>query len=213
MKPADALRQHCLGPPAPSPAVDTTAAAPMHRGWRSRGYLPHCDGDGLLQHVVFGLWDALPRKFKAPSTMHADRALDAGYGCCLLRDAPCAAIVQECLLHDDEHRYELLAWCIMPNHVHVLFQQNHGGLLDEIVQAWKSTAAHRINHQLDRKGRLWRREYFDRFMRDDDHVSTAIAYIEDNPVKARLVSASDEWPWSSAAWRFRDAGEGAGGPR
>jgi REP element-mobilizing transposase RayT len=98
----------------------------------------------------------------------------------------------------------------MPNHVHVLAEQVHGFALADIIQAWKSTTAHQINRHLNRRGRLWRREYFDRFMRDAAHLETSMAYVEDNPVRAKFVRRAADWPWSSARHRF--AGEDAGGP-
>jgi hypothetical protein len=50
-------------------------------------------------------------------------------------------------------------------------------------------------------------------MRDDDHLAATLQYIEDNPVKARLVAQAAQWTWSSAPRRIGSAGEGAGGPR
>jgi putative transposase len=214
------------GPPARAPAVQEAdvddlnsplglpAEAPAaHLGWYSRGYVPHCDGDGLIQHVVFGLADALPPSARPPSSFHGDRLLDAGYGECLLRNERCAEIVQGALLRDDGERYRLIAWCVMPNHVHVVMQQVEGARLADAIQAIKSAAAHQINRELGRKGRLWRREYFDRFMRDDDHLATTISYVGENPSKAGFVTHPAQWKWSSAPYRLESAGEGAGGPR
>jgi putative transposase len=203
-----------LGPPASPPACSVQPNSP-NESWRSRGYLPHCDSSSLVQHVVFGLADSLPAGAVIPSAVHGDRLLDNGYGECLLRKDACSAIVQNALLHSDGERYRLIAWCIMPNHVHCVIEQAPGIQLSDVVQAWKSASAHLINHHLLRKGRLWRRrEYFDRFMRDDDHLSGTIAYVENNPVKARFVSEAAQWKWSSAARRQApNAGEGAGGPR
>lgn len=213
MKPSDAPPpRRFLGPPASSPATVLTPRT-VHPGWRSRGYLPHYDDAALIQHVVFGLADSLPRNATTPSAIHADRLLDQGHGSCLLRRADCAEFVQNALLHADGERYRLLAWCIMPNHVHVVVELVEGHLLGSLVQAWKSTASHLINRLVARKGRLWRREYFDRFMRDDDHLMTTIAYVEDNPVKAKLAKTAPEWTWSSAHHRTKLAGEDAGGPR
>jgi len=215
LKPADALKQQrTLGPPASSPATAGDAALAAHKGWRSRGYLPHCDAAQLIQHLVFGLADALPAGAAPTSAVHGDQLLDTGHGACLLRRPECAATIEEVLLHSDGERYRLLAWCVMPNHVHVIAEQVAGVPLSDVVQAWKSSSAHRINHLLARRGRLWRREYFDRFMRDNDHLSTSIAYVEDNPVKAKLAATAVDWPWSSARLRRRVvAGEDAGGPR
>lgn len=131
-----------------------------------------------------------------------------------IRAPDCANAVQQAILHADGERYRLLAWCVMPNHVHAVIEQIQGIALDRIVQAWKSTSAHEINKVLGRKGRLWRREYFDRFMRDDDHLSTTIAYVEENPVTAKLVARAGDWKWSSARLRPEaHAGGDAGGPR
>lgn len=173
-----------------------------HRGWYSRGYLTHCDAAGLVQHIVFGLADSIPRGTRSPSVLHTDRLLDAGHGACHLRDPSCASFVETALLYADGERYRLIAWCVMPNHVHVVVEQSEGCPLADIIQSWKSAASHQINTHLKREGRLWRREYFDRFMRDDDHLSATIAYVEDNPVRAGLAADAADWPRSSARWRL-----------
>ncbi|MGD9966479.1 MAG: transposase [Hyphomonadaceae bacterium] len=165
----------------------------------------------MVQHIVFGLADAIPSGLRLPSAMHADRALDRAYGECILRQGECAEIVETVMLHSDGERFRLIAWCVMPNHVHAVAEQVDGFPLSDVVQAWKSTSAHRLNHLLGRRGRLWRREYFDRFMRDEDHLSMTIEYVEANPVQAKLVASAEQWRWSSA--HRRDAGGDAGGPR
>lgn len=183
--------------------VPMTSSQPPHRGWYSRGYLPHCDVAGLIQHIVFGLADSVPRGVRSPSVQHSDRLLDAGHGACHLRDATCASSVEAALLHSDGERYRLIAWCIMPNHVHAVIEQGQSFPLANIIQSWKSASSHQINTYLRREGRLWRREYFDRFMRDDDHLSTTIAYVENNPVQAGFVSIPSDWSFSSARWRLK----------
>lgn len=189
----------------------------MHDGWRSRGYLPHCDERGLVQHIVFGLQDG----FRAPPpiveeaaerALWADREFDRGHGSRLLSQPRHAQIVQERLLYDDGHRYALAAWCIMPTHVHVVVEQMEGANLSEIVQQWKSVSSHAINKAEGRKGALWQREYFDRFMRSNEQFEWTIAYVENNPVAAGLVERPEDWRFSSALWRRNDAGEGAGAP-
>jgi REP element-mobilizing transposase RayT len=155
-----------------------------------------------VQHIVFGLADSLPAKARPPSAIHADKLLDAGHGACLLRDPQCAQFVQDSLLNADAEQYRLLAWCVMPNHVHVLIEQLEGFPLGDLVHGWKSSTAHRINTHLSRTGRLWRREYFDRFMRDDAHLFNTTAYVEENPVSAGLAQKAGEWRFSSAHWRL-----------
>lgn len=135
--------------------------------------------------------------------------LDEGHGPCDLADPAIADLVLKSLWQFHRERYDLLAWVVMPNHVHVLVNPYPGVHLDRMVQNWKSFTAHELNRRRGHKGRFWSRDYFDRFMRDEDHRRQVIEYIEDNPVKARLVSRPEEWRWSSAA---RPAGGDASGP-
>jgi putative transposase len=101
----------------------------------------------------------------------------------------------------DGDRYRLLAWCIMPNHVHVVVEPDANNLLDRIIQSWKSYTAKRANQILDRSGMFWHRDYFDRFMRDEGHLNRTIDYVENNPVKAGLAFEPVKWRWSSARLR------------
>ena len=175
-------------------------------GWRSRGYLPHCDERGLVQHVVFGLDDGFR---SAPPNIEdsikralwADREFDVGFGSRLLAHADNAQTMQDCLLHGDGVRYALAAWCVMPTHVHVLVEPFAGHSLSDVVQKWKSVSAHAINKAEGRKGRLWQPEYFDRFMRSAEQFEWTVAYIENNPVAAALVEKPELWLFSSATWR------------
>lgn len=98
-----------------------------------------------------------------------DQYEDAGIGECLLRDDSIAQIVQDTLLFNHQKKYELICWCIMPNHVHTLIAPVEGMSLSEIMYDWKSYTTHTINKALNRKGKLWMMEYFDRYIRDNDH--------------------------------------------
>ena len=167
------------------------------KGWHRRGYLPHLDGHEIVQHVVFRLADSLPNFNDNDGD---DALLDRGLGSAVLREAPYAHVVIRTLLHHDKTRYDLQAWCVMPNHVHVLVATNADFELSAIVQTWKGFSAKRINTLLNRKGRFWAADYFDRAMRDDRHYQTTKAYIEMNPVKAGLCAAPQEWRFSSAGW-------------
>ncbi len=112
-----------------------------------------------------------------------------------------AECVENALLHFDAERYRLLAWCVMPNHVHVVVEQIEGWPLAGVVHAWKSFTAKHINRTLARTGAVWMREYFDRFMRDDEHFSATFGYVERDPVVRGWVVRPEDWPWSSAAHR------------
>jgi len=127
--------------------------------------------------------------------------LDRGLGECPLRDPRVAAIVQSTLLYHHGQGFRMLAWVVMPNHVHTLIEVVEVPLT-RIVQNWKSIVAVKVNQLLGRAGRFWQPDYWDRFMRDEEQRRRAIRYIESNPVKARLCRMPEERPFSSA--RFRD---------
>ena len=191
----------------------------MHKGWNSRGYLPHFDSAEVVQMITFRLCDSLPaevwirwkaklereetEKEKRRVKLHdaAENYLDKGYGCCLLRQFPYAQIVENAILHFDKERYWLMGWVIMPNHVHVLAEMREGYSLGEIIHSWKSFTAHEIGKLNQTAGTLWQADYFDRFMRDESHFHRAMHYIENNPVKAGLCLKPEDWPFSSARFR------------
>lgn len=192
-----------------------------HTGWRSRGHLPHYDGAGEIQHIVFRLADSLPARALAAVAVapkdvrlaKAEANLDRGFGSRALGNPRIAAPVATALQRFDGERHRLLAWCVMPTHVHVLVQQAEGWPLASVVHSWKSFAALQANRILGRSGSFWGRDYFDRAMRSDKQVERTGGYIEGNPVMAGLCEDPEHWPWSSAAaaWRNKSRLE-AGGP-
>jgi type I restriction enzyme R subunit/putative DNA methylase len=185
-----------------------------HRGWHSRGYLPHFDQPGLVQSVTFRLGDSLPkaqlieleqllpRERSAERRLQIEEWLDQGAGSCILRRPDCAQIVVDCILHGDGAKHRALAWCVMPNHVHLLLQVLPGFPLERIVGAIKAFSSRSINPLLNRGGALWMPDYFDRFVRDDRHFANEVEYIEHNPVIAGLCGKPEHWPYSSAGWRL-----------
>lgn len=176
------------------------------KGWHSRGYLPHLDAAQLVQSVTFRLADSLPRSIALELDQDCkdgarwEAILDAGHGACWLSDPTVANVVEEALLHFDGERYRLVAWCVMPNHVHVMAEINDGFRLGNIVASWKQFSARMANRHLRRTGPFWQVDYFDRYIRTDKHYAVAVQYIEDNPVRAGLVTIAKPWRWSSA-WR------------
>jgi len=73
-----------------------------------------------------------------------------------------------------------------------------GHTLSAIVKSWKSFTSRQANARLGRTGPFWEADYFDRYMRNEDHLMRTIGYIENNPVKAGLAKEAADWPWSSA---------------
>jgi putative DNA methylase len=186
-------------------------------GWHSRGYLPHFDGGEIAQTITFRLADSLPRhvvdgwkrELDRAAGTHADSVLrkrieaylDQGYGLCALRNVSIAQVVQDALLHFDGERYRLSAWVIMPNHVHLMMTPCISWSLSRIMKDMKSFTSREANKLLGRRGQFWMDDYFDRYVRDAKHFANAIAYIENNPVKAGLVKTPSEWQFGSAGWR------------
>jgi REP element-mobilizing transposase RayT len=125
---------------------------------------------------------------------------DRGSGHCWLAKPEVAELMQNALLHFDGERYKLLAWCVMPNHVHVMYEKMDYSLL-KVAHTWKSFTAHSINRLLSRTGEVWEREGYDRFIRNETHFRNVQHYIEENPVAAGLVKTAADWRFSSAAFR------------
>jgi len=185
------------------------------RGWHSRGYLPHIDVDGLTQFVTWRTADSIPQAVLDSWRVELSKAkdderwrelarrtehyCDQGHGECPMRDPRAARGLQECLLHDHGTQYELHAWVVMPNHVHVLLCPREGVSLSTIMHRLKTASAHAVNRAVGRKGSLWQIEYFDRYVRSGDHFAGAKRYTEWNPVKAKLCTDPKKYPWSSAS--------------
>jgi REP element-mobilizing transposase RayT len=184
--------------------------------WRDRGYLPHYDPGTITQFVTYRLADSLPihvleqyseeleRDLITEIEYHrrVDKYLDNGFGNSFLKQPEIAKIVEENLLHFNQIRYDLHAWVVMPNHVHLLFTPQPNHTLSEIMHSMKSFTSHQANKALDRTGQFWSKEYFDRYIRGAEHFRNAVRYIEYNPVKAGLCRDATEWPFGSA--RFRE---------
>ena len=126
--------------------------------------------------------------------------LDKGRGECPLRNAQIATLVEGALRFHHGRHYELRAWVIMPNHVHVLFVVGDKPM-GRVIHDWKRYTALESNKLLGRRDRFWADDYWDTFMRDSKHELQARNYAERNPVKARLISSAKDWPWSSARCR------------
>ena len=132
-------------------------------GWHERGYLPHCDFPGLVQFVTFRLADSMPASrcgewehLLAIEDVREKRTrleeyLDRGHGACQLRKPRIARLVEDALLHFEQQRCQILAWCVMPNHVHVLVHVWQTPLW-KLVRSWKrhvaiSAGAQQLEHR------------------------------------------------------------------
>jgi len=120
--------------------------------------------------------------------------LDVGYGECLLRDDRIAKIVADALHHFDGERYILHAYCIMPNHVHLVIEPLAGYDLLKIMTSFKRFTAREANGILCRTGDFWLAESYDHLIRHAADYEHAVGYLWDNPEKAGFR----DWKWR---WR------------
>lgn len=107
----------------------------------------------------------------------------------------------ESLLFEARVRFQIriLAYCLMPNHWHILVWPRADGRLAEFAHWLTSVHAHRWNASRGRTGRgsLYQNRYKSKLIHNPQYYWAASIYIELNPVRARLVATPSEWPWSS----------------
>ncbi len=111
-------------------------------------------------------------------------------------------IFDHCLF-ENGRTVHLHAFVVMPDHVHMLFTPLlcEGGepySLARIMNGIKGASSHSVNKLLDRKGRLWEAESFDRMTRSDGDFEFRLMYIVENPIAAGLAKGPDDYRW---AWR------------
>lgn len=173
-----------------------------------KGALPHWHQNGKIQYVTFRLADSMPQsviehtvaliasfKEQNPEPWSAEtmlrfrnlvgrkkeQLLDNGYGSCILACKDIRAIVSSAIHYFDGVRYNLIAYVIMPNHIHMLFCPLEGFETSKILQVLKSYTAHRIKAVREIKGPVWMRENYDRIVRSEDELKHHLAYIKSNP--------------------------------
>ena len=147
----------------------------------SKRNLPHFERPHAIYHITFGT--------------HSNRILKPSH-----RD-----VMMECILHWNKRHYDLFVACVMPDHVHILFQPTVKELdkeekpvfysLTEILHTIKSFTAHEINKLDGRSGPVWEKESFDRYMRSDTDLQEKFQYIIKNPWKSEVVQPDKNYQW------------------
>jgi REP element-mobilizing transposase RayT len=203
---------------------------------RERGRLPHWEKDSGLYFITFRLSDSLPEPVLEKvaerhrilmaakrvgahllpsqellvaefSPVRLEEYFDRGAGACSLCDPRIGELMADALRYWQGKRYRLLAWCVMPNHVHVVCRLLPGQDLSKVLQGWKSFTARKANEILGRSGGFWQREYYDRLIRDGDELERAVRYVVRNPERAGLKGW--RWVWSAGGEEDWKAGEDA----
>jgi RecG-like helicase/REP element-mobilizing transposase RayT len=116
--------------------------------------------------------------------------------------AKARTIVLDAWRHLHNKRYELFALCVMPDHVHALFQpwpkeddEEAFWSLTELMRSLKSFSARQINKIAGKTGAVWEKETFDRYIRSDRDLAEKFSYIVRNPWTAGLVSSAEGYSW------------------
>jgi putative transposase len=130
---------------------------------------------------------------------YVDNWLDK-YGDCQhnLSTNPYRGIITNTIKHDERNKYKISAFCIMPNHVHLIIKplcraDDSYHTLTDITSTLKSVTAHKINQALQLRGKLWQDESYDRIMRDEKEYLETCEYVINNPVKAGFVKKWEDW--------------------
>jgi REP element-mobilizing transposase RayT len=197
-------------------------------GFHHRDHLPHLKRAGGSYFVTFRLAGTLPAEVlgelkqdrarileqaepaKRPLTWaeqeelfhwystRVDAHLDAGLGECWLRNPELADLVADVIRFHAGERFDLLAWVVMPNHVHAVIRPTAQHTLSKVLKGWKGFSAREANRRLQRDGEFWQRESYDHLIRDDADLYRCCRYVTMNPVNARLCARAEDWKWSSA---------------
>ena len=187
--------------------------------------VPHWTCDNATYHVSFRLADAVPKsqtqqwlrerqsildnamrmrrdltpqeekKVRYLYSERIERYLDAGHGECHLANPKAAETVANALQFFEGKRYRLHAWCVMPNHVHVIVEPFQKESLSAIIHSWKSFTANECNKLLGLRGQFWQKDAYNHIVRTEKEYGFQIRYVWNNPEKAKLKN----WRWR---WRI-----------
>lgn len=162
--------------------------------WRLAGSLP--PGVGASKRTLDNQsTDGLGHQF-----VRMDLALDSiQSGPRWLKSPPIASCVERAIVRGDAElkQYRLIAYVIMPNHVHILIEPLVNA--SRIMRGIKGVSAHAANQILNRsEGSFWQDESYDHWVRSETELWKIQSYIELNPVRAGLTLRAQDWRWSSA---------------
>ena len=142
-----------------------------------------------------------------------DKLLSMDTTNCWLNQDKIAQLIANKLHSYDKHRYLLICYCIMPNHVHMLVNMkdfisvntsNRSGRtryypLTNVLRLMKGSTARIANKMLDRSGAFWQHESYDHYVRSENEYNKIIEYILQNPVKSGIVTDWRDWKWNYLA--------------
>ncbi len=161
--------------------------------------LPHISLNNYYQFVTFRTKDSLDEFLLKISNLdinsskkqyQIDNHLDSSHKGAYL-NGEVLELFKRYILKQDKKLFDLIAFVIMPNHVHILFKETVK--LNEAIRKLKGGSAFLINKRLDKKGQFWSDNYYDKAIRDDKHFEVVYNYIKNNPIKGGLKDAQDRF--------------------
>ena len=156
-----------------------------------------------LSGILFGAPPHKPGATPGQIFVAQDRALHRlSTGPRWLGDPRIADLMASAILYGESgrHFYELYAWVVMPNHVHMLILPLVA--VPKIMRWLKGSTAREANRILDRTGQqFWQDESYDHYLRNESQFHRTVNHLEGNPVSAQLVRSPEDWLWSSANWQ------------
>lgn len=191
---------------------------PTESRWRSQ--LPHWEVSGAWHFITVRCEGSLPKlaqerireihqtlqsmepnsddftQLQRQYFLTAEKYLDTGGGFAPFSATNLCQVAIDAIRKCESEGWQLGDGVIMPNHVHLLIRKkSESGLsLKKVVERLKGRSARQVNKALNRKGRFWQEDWFDRWMRDGAERQRTIQYIRQNPVKARLCRSWKEYP-------------------
>jgi REP element-mobilizing transposase RayT len=187
--------------------------------------LPHWQCNNAIYHISFRLADSIPqsvrerwirereclianakqygkevsedveRRAQYLYSEQVENYLDLGYGKCYFNKVEIARLVANSFTHFDTVRYRLHAWCVMPNHVHIIVEAMPNNDISKIIHSWKSYTAHKANEILGLTGAFWQQDAYNRIIRSRKEYRFQIKYTWENPEKAKLQNW--QWRWKA----------------
>jgi REP element-mobilizing transposase RayT len=112
-------------------------------------------------------------------------------------DPVLANVVLDTIRETRIERAHVLAWAVMPDHLHLVLVPREPYTLPQVMQNIKGNASWAINRITGRRGPIWQQGYYDRMIRSEMHLFEAIAYVNANPVVAGLAKEPGEYPFAS----------------
>ncbi|MEW6182513.1 MAG: transposase [Bacillota bacterium] len=108
------------------------------------------------------------------------------------------------LMKEAKERYpvKLFAYCLMPNHFHMVLAPALAGDLSKWMQWLMTSHVRRYHNHYGTTGHIWQGRYKSFIIQEDDHLLTVLRYVEGNPVRASLANSAKDWPWSSHKGRI-----------